>query len=406
MSNQELLSRYEEYQKANLKLNMTRGVPCPDQLALSDHMLTMEITDWTAKGIGDARNYGGLQGTLEIRTLFAELLGADSPDNIIAGGASSLNMMYDSMLRAMYFGVGEGFEPWSKGKPKFICPVPGYDRHFNMCESLGLEMTTVPMTPDGPDMDAVERLCADPAYKGIWCVPKYSNPDGIIYSDEKVRRMAALRPAAPDFRIFWDNAYAVHDLTETPGVLLDLMGELKKNGNEDMAYIFMSFAKISFAGAGVAAMYASPANIKWAISKMTFQTICPDKINQLRHAYFFVDAAGVMNHMAKHRALLKPRFDTVLSILKENLSDIDGCQWTEPSGGYFVSLFVPKGKAARVVKLCADAGVSLTPAGSTYPHKNDPDDRNIRIAPTFPPVEDLKTAMEILCLCVKLACAE
>ena len=412
-----LTEQYNEYKSRNLDLNMTRGVPCKEQLDLSNDLLAVNLKDinYTAKGIGDCRNYGGLMGTSEARELFRELFDADSINEIIVSGNSSLNVMYDTIARSILFGVSEGSTPWSRldgdKKVKFLCPVPGYDRHFSMCESFGIEMISIKINcdgkNDGPDMDEVERLVSsDPSIKGIWCTPKYSNPSGITYSDNVVKRFANLSPAAKDFRIYWDNAYIVHDLKNAGDNLLNLFAELKKNGKEDMVYMFTSTSKISFAGGGISAICASEKNIKYISSKMSFQTIGHDKINQLRHVLFFKNKAGLTAHMKKHGNIIKPKFDAVVNGFEKNLGNSGLAKWSNPNGGYFVSLFVPEGCAKKTVALATALGVALTPAGATYPYKNDPRDSNIRIAPTCPSVGDLALAIDALCVCIKLAYVE
>lgn len=405
---QKLCTQYNEYKDKNLKLNMTRGVPCKEQLDLSTDLITLYPDNIIAKDIGDARNYGGLAGTAEARELFRELFDADSINEIMVLGNSSLNIMYDTALKAMLFGVCEGCAPWGKlDGVKFLCPVPGYDRHFTICESLGIEMINIAMTDTGPDMDEIERLVSsDASIKGIWCVPKYSNPDGITYSAETVRRFAALSPAAHDFRIFWDNAYMVHDLTESGDILLDIFGELKKNKKEDMIYMFASTSKITFPGSGISAICSSEKNIKFMTAKIFSQTIGPDKLNQLKHAQFLKNKDGVTAHMAKHRAILAPKFGAVIERFEKNFGGTGLARWNNPNGGYFISLFVPEGCARKAVELAADIGVALTPAGSTYPYKKDPHDSNIRIAPTMPPIQDLILAVDALCVCTKLAYVE
>ena len=398
-----LLELFKEYKSENLKLNMMRGVQCTEQLDLSSGLLNIGLENYKPKE-GDIRNYGGLAGTFESRELMCELAGAESIDEIIVGGNSSLSLMHDAVVRAVIFGIC-GSAPWSKlNKVKFLCPVPGYDRHFSICEYLGIEMINVKMTACGPDMDEVERLVKDPAVKGIWCVPKYSNPDGITYSDETVKRFANLEPAAEDFRIYWDNAYIEHHLTENGDNLLDLFAELKKNNKQDLLYMFFSASKITFPGAAISAVCASEKNIKFILSKMFIQTIGPDKINQSRHVLFLKNLSGIKAHMDKHRAILAPKFKAVLDGLEKNLSGI--ASWTKPNGGYFISLFVPENCAKRTVELAKDLGVALTPAGATYPYGKDPRDENIRIAPTFPSAAELEQAVDILCLCVKLAYLE
>ena len=407
---QKLTKQYNEYKSKNLKLNMMRGNPCREQLDLSNDLLKIDLSEinYAAKDIGDCRNYGGLMGTFEARELFRELMGADNINEIMAFNNSSLNIMHDTIMRSMIFGVYDGAAPWSKlDKIKFLCPVPGYDRHFSICEYLGIEMINIKMNGDGPDMDEVERLVnSDPAVKGIWCVPKYSNPTGVTYSDEVVKRLANLSPAADDFRIYCDNAYLVHDLTDKGDDLLNIFAELKKNKKEDMIYIFASTAKITFAGGGISAVCASEKNIKYISSKVFIQTIGPDKINQMRHVLFLKDKAGIKAQMDKHRKIIKPKFDAVINGLEKYLGGTDLAKWSNPNGGYFISLSVPDNCAKRTIQLAAEAGVTLTPAGSTYPYKKDSDDSNIRIAPTFPPVEDLTTAVDALCVCIKLAYIE
>jgi aspartate/methionine/tyrosine aminotransferase len=410
---EKLTAVYGGYKEKNLKLNMTRGIPCKEQLDLSNDMQKIDMGEinYAAKEMGDFRNYcspGGVMGTFEARELFMELMGADSVNEVMVGGNSSLNLMYNAMANSMLFGVSEDSAPWKTlDKVKFLCPVPGYDRHFSICEYLGIEMINIKMNADGPDMDEVERLVnTDSSVKGIWCVPKYSNPDGLTYSDEVVKRFANLSPAAGDFRIYWDNAYIVHDLTETGDNLLNLFAELKKNNKEDMVYMFASTSKITLCGAGVAAVCASSKNIKYISSKVFVQMICPDKVNQMRHVLFLKDAAGIKAQMDKHRKILKPKFDAVTSGLEKNLGKTNLARWTIPNGGYFISLFVPENCAKKTIALASELGLAMTPAGSTYPYKKDPADQNIRIAPTFPAVGELSLAVEALCVCVRLACVE
>ncbi|MGI5895303.1 MAG: aminotransferase class I/II-fold pyridoxal phosphate-dependent enzyme [Candidatus Merdivicinus sp.] len=405
----ELQNAYRQIQSLGLKLDMSRGKPSAEQLNLSMGMLDVltsaDILE-TESGT-DVRNYGLLEGIPEARHLFADLLEVN-PSEVFVGGNSSLNLMYDTVARAMQFGVGPDQKPWGQqGRIRFLCPAPGYDRHFGITQTFGIEMVTIPMTPTGPDMDMVEEYVNhDPTVKGIWCVPKYSNPDGYTYSDETVRRFAALKPAAHDFRIFWDNAYCIHDLTDTPDVLLNLMDECKKRGTEDMVYMFASTSKISFSGAGVAAMAMSEKNLAWAKKFLTMQTISFDKVNQLRHTKFFQNKEGIQAHMKKHRALIKPRFDLVLNMLDHEIAGLGIAEWGHPNGGYFFSLNVMPGCAKRVVTLCKEAGVVLTGAGASFPYGIDPKDTNIRIAPTYPSLEELEKAAEVLCLCVKLAAVE
>lgn len=402
----ELMEEYREIASKGLKLDMSRGKPGVDQLELSAGLFSGDECHEkliAASGV-DCRNYGGLDGLPEAKKLFADMLEV-APENIIIGGNSSLNIMYDTVVRAMLLGVYGG-HPWIHCEDvAFLCPAPGYDRHFAICEQLGIKMISVPMTPTGPDMDKVEALVSsNPSIKGIWCVPKYSNPDGITYSDETVRRFAALRPAAKDFRIFWDDAYCVHDLEEEGDSLLNLLQEAEKLGNEDMVYIFASTSKITFPGAGVALMAASKNNVELIKKQITVQTIGPDKLNQLRHVRFFGSPEGIRAHMEKHAAILRPKFNTVLNMLEKELTGL--AEWNRPRGGYFISVFLKGCSARRVVRLCREAGVVLTPAGATYPYGIDPDDSNIRLAPSFPGVEELQKAMEIFCLAVKIASCE
>ena len=407
-ANEELQKRYDEFKAQGLKLNMARGKPGTDQLDLSMNMLDIlnSSANMVASTGDDCRNYGMADGLPGMRRLFGELLGIEA-SNVIVGGNSSLNMMFDSISCAMTHGFA-GCDSWVKqGNVKFLCPSPGYDRHFAITEYFGIEMITVPMTSTGPDMDMVEKLVSsDEKIKGIWCVPKYSNPQGITYSDETVRRFAALKPAAKDFRIFWDDAYCVHDLSDTPDQLLNLYAECKKVGNTELPVLFASTSKITFPGAGVAAMAAGDETIAVFREHFSFQTIGPDKLNQLRHIYFFGDIDGVKLQMKKHRALIEPKFKAVLQIMKAELSNKGVAEWTEPNGGYFISVDVLDGCAKRVVALCKQAGVALTGAGATYPYGKDPKDANIRIAPTYPPVSELKQAMNLFCICVQLAATE
>ena len=404
-----LKKEYENYKALGLKLDMSRGKPSPEQLDLSMGMLdVLKSTDSMILENGmDARNYGQLEGIPEARRLFAEIMGIHE-DEVFICGNSSLNMMYDTVARAMVFGFPGGEKPWGQQKKlKFLCPVPGYDRHFGICEVFGIQMINVPMTPDGPDMTLVESwVNNDDTVKGIWCVPQYANPDGTTYSDETVRRFANLKPAAGDFRIFWDNAYCVHHLDDDHPHLLNLMDECKKVGSEDMVVMFCSTSKISFSGAGVAAIGCSKRNMDHLKAKVAMQTISFDKLNQLRHVRFFKNKAGVEAHMLKHRALLKPRFDAVIRTFHEEMDGAGIAVWTEPKGGYFISVDVMDGCAARVIELCKEAGVTLTSAGCAYPYHKDPRDRNIRIAPSYPSIEELEKAAKIFTLCCKLAATE
>ena len=399
--------RHEEYKRRGLTLNMTRGVPSKTQLDLSKGLLTcLGDEDYMSEGGADCRSYGILDGLPEMKRIFADILGLENSE-IIVGGNSSLALMFDNVSSNMSHGVHEG-TPWAvQGKVKFLCPSPGYDRHFTICEYFYIEMIAVPMKDDGPDMDMVESLVAsDPMVKGMWCVPVFSNPTGIVYSNETVRRIASLKPAAGDFRVYWDNAYAIHQLSGGKREIPNLVRECAKAGNENMPLVFTSFSKITFSGAAVTCIASSKTNCNYIKKRLTAQTIGPDKLRQLMHARFFGSAEGVYNHMQKHAAVLKPKFDLVEQSLRRNLQDLDIADWTTPEGGYFVSFNAMEGCAKRIVQLCAEAGVALTPAGATYPYGKDPNDANIRIAPTFPPPDELQEAMEIFCLAVKLAVAE
>ena len=399
-------AEYEKLRLMHLSLDMSRGKPGFDNMDLSEEMFDLVGNDTGFKNISgiDCRNYGGLDGLAELKTLFGEILDI-SPDQIIVGGNSSLNMMFDTIAQAMTHGMGG--EPWAKqGEIKFICPAPGYDRHFAITEYFGFKLLTVKINSDGPDMDAVEELVKDPSVKGIWCVPKYSNPEGVTYSDDVVRRMAALKPAAGDFRIFWDNAYAVHDLYDEGDKLLNIYDECVKAGNPDLPLIFTSTSKITFPGAGVAAQAASPNNVAMLKGRMKYQTIGPDKLNQLRHARMFKTADDVRAHMKKHAGVLRPKFECVLAELENELEGKGIAKWTNPKGGYFISLNVLPGCAKRTVQLCANAGMILTPAGATFPYGKDPEDENIRIAPSYPSVEEIEKASKVLCVAVKYAVLE
>lgn len=413
MSRDELRTEYELVREAydrlcekGLSLDMSRGKPGPDQLTISTQVMDLVNNEQGFRnrdGI-DCRNYGGLDGLNELKELFSEILEVPT-DRIIVGGNSSLNMMFDVVAQAMTHGMGG--DPWLlQGKIKFLCPVPGYDRHFAICEHFGIEMINVPMTPEGPDMDVVEELIKDEKVKGMWCVPKYSNPDGIVYSDETVRRLANMRPAAKDFRILWDNAYAVHPIFGECDGLLNIYEECIRSGDPDKVIIFTSTSKITFPGAGVAALASSQPNIAAIKQRMSFQTIGPDKINQLRHARMFPDLAAVTEHMKRHAEVMKPKFETVLNELDKQLGGLDIADWSHPNGGYFISMFVMKGCAKRIVHLCSQAGLNLTAAGATYPYGIDPDDSNIRIAPSFPLPDELQTATELLCTVTRLAALE
>ena len=403
-----LSQAYEAYKAQGLSLNMARGKPCSQQLDISNDILNAITpeTDFKTADCPDCRNYGNLDGIDAAKKLFGDIFGVDKK-NVFVGGNSSLNMMFDTIACMMELGAN-GEKPWNQQPDrKFLCPVPGYDRHFGVTEYFGFELITVPMTAEGPDMDIVEKLVSeDASIKGIWCVPKYSNPTGITFSDETVRRFAALKPSAKDFRIMWDNAYIIHDINDTPDKLLNIFDEAAKYGNEDMIFEFCSTSKITFPGAGVAAMAASENNLKLVKRRYNFQTIGYDKTNMLRHAAYFKDLDGVLAHMQKQRAILEPRFKMVTDTLDKELSGLDIACWTKPNGGYFVSVDVLEGCAKRVVSLCKEAGVVLTGAGATYPYGKDPKDSNIRLAPTYPPVHELEKAMDIFCICVKLAAIE
>ncbi len=401
-----VLSEYEEIKSKKLSLDMSRGKPNTEQLDLTESLLGVlhSSAQCTTSNGTDCRNYGLLFGLPEARDLFSELLGIPA-DNIILGGNSSLNMMYDTMARAMLYGVYGSDCPWCRlPEVKFLCPSPGYDRHFTICESLGIKMITVDMTSTGPDMDTVEKLVAnDDSIKGIWCVPKYSNPDGVTYSDETVRRFANLKTAAKDFRIFWDNAYAVHDIEDEGDKLLNLFELVKGTENEDKLFYFFSTSKISFPGSGVALMAVSENNREQIKKIMQVQTIGSDKINQLRHVRYFKNAEGVLDHMKLHSRHIKPKFQIVLNTLQDELQPLGIASWFAPKGGYFISLNTLNGLAQETYRLAKEAGVTLTKAGSTYPYGIDPNDRNLRLAPTYPSNEELSLAIHIVCLCVKLA---
>ena len=402
----ELEDAYLKHKEKGKKLNMTRGVPSDEQLSLCNDMLTcLSADDYRTAGGADCRNYGGIDGIPEMKKIFADLLEV-MPDEVIVGGNSSLALMFDNVAVNMSHGVRDG-KPWqSQGRIKFLCPVPGYDRHFTICKYFHIDMIPVAMGQDGPDMDAVEKLVSsDPMIKGIWCVPRYSNPTGIIYSGQTVRRFTNLKPAADDFRIYWDNAYAIHDLGNDDSKIPNIIRLCEDAGNPNMVYVFASFSKVSFAGASVTCIASSKSNCEFIKLRLTAQTIGPDKLNQLRHARFFKDANGVMAHMEKHSKILRPKFKLVSDTLQNELGSLGIAGWTNPSGGYFISFDSLEGCAKKIVALCAEAGVALTPAGATFPY-GDPQDRNIRIAPTCPPLSELKEALEIFCAAVKLASAE
>ncbi len=402
-------AKLDKWSEMNLTLDLTRGKPNQAQLDLSSKMLNI-VSDrgdcFSASGL-DCRNYGILDGLPETKQLFSDLLGIPS-ERILVLGNSSLNVMYDTMVRAMLFGVAGGYEPWSRqGRIKFICPSPGYDRHFTICRTLGIEMIPVKLNADGPDMDEVYNIaCSDPSVKGMWCVPKFSNPEGVTYSDEVVDMIAAMHPAAPDFRIFWDNAYAVHELYDEDVHLADIFAKAKEYGTEDNIFYFASTSKITFPGSGLAIMAASEKNLEQIRPIIATQTIGYDKINQMRHVKFFENADGIRAHMKRHADIIRPKFELVESLFHKYLDGTDVAHWSEPRGGYFISLYVPEGCARRVYQLARSVGVTLTTAGSTYPYGRDPHNSNLRIAPTFLEPEELKQAIEILCSCIKLASAE
>ena len=415
MTKEEMAAEYEQLQKLyaaekakGYDLDMSRGKPDPTQLNLSMGMLEQNPYEliYSRKGT-DVRNYGELAGVDEAKEMFATVLGLQ-PENIIMGGQSSLCLMYDCFIKALVLGVCGGSKPWGQqGGIKFLCPVPGYDRHFSICQEFGVEMVNIPMTPSGPDMDLVRQYAEnDPAVKGIWCVPKYSNPQGYTYSPETVEAFAALKPAADDFRIFWDNAYQVHGFREEDDYLANIFDACARHGSEDMVYEFMSTSKVTFSGAGVAVLAASRNNVKFLLRQMGIQTIGYDKLNQLRHVKFFGSPEGLRAHMKKQADHLRPKFDCALAVLDNDLSGYGIGQWTRPNGGYFISFDGLKGTAKRCVKLCADLGVKFTGAGATFPYGIDPEDKNIRLAPSFPPIEQLYNSMKAFCLCQRMAALE
>ena len=406
---EQLSAEYEDAKGKGLKLDMSRGKPAVAQLDMGMDILDVLSSDSDMKteaGL-DVRNYGVLDGIPEAKKLMADIMGVKA-ENVIVCGNASLTIMYDTVSRAMVHGI-MGETPWGKlDKVKFLCPAPGYDRHFAITELFGIEMITIPMTPEGPDMDLVEKYVnEDDSVKGIWCVPKYANPTGYTYSDETVKRFAALKPAAGDFRIFWDNAYAIHDLYEDRSdCLLEIFGECEKNGNEDMVFEFASTSKISFAGAGIAAIAASKANLDDMRRVMTIQTIGYDKVNQLRHVRYFKNIDGIKAHMMKHASMMRPKFEACLQVLENELSGLGIGSWTKPNGGYFISFDACEGCAKKIVAKCKEAGVVMTGAGATYPYGNDPLDSNIRIAPSFPTPEEMAMATDLFVLCVKLVTVE
>lgn len=401
-----LRAEYEAFRARGLALDMTRGKPCAEQLDLSLGLLDCLGRDYRAADGTDCRNYGVLEGLPEARALFAELLEVE-PAEVIVGGNSSLALMHDVIVQALLKGTPDA-PPWhGRHQAKFLCPSPGYDRHFAICERYDIKMLPIPMGSDGPDIDWIERLVhADEHIKGMWCVPRYSNPGGVVSSPEIVERLAAMPTAAPDFRILWDNAYAVHHLVADPPPLANLVAACRAAGNPDRPIVFTSTSKISFAGAGVGVLASSPTNIRHILAGLSIQTIGHDKLNQLRHVRFFKNAAGVAAHMVKHAAILKPKFDAVTAILTARLGGKGIATWSEPKGGYFISLDTPDRCAAKVVQLADAAGVKLTKAGATFPYGKDPHDRNIRLAPSFPTLEQIRQAMELVAVCVEMAALE
>ena len=400
--------RYNELKSLGLKLDMSRGKPEASQLDLSVPMLhVLDDGNFISENGMDVRNYGEYKGIPEARRLFGEILGVPA-QQVLVGGSSSLNMISDALKRCWLNGPMACFMPWCKlEKVKFICPVPGYDWHFHILDTFGAEMVTVPTNENGPDMGMVEELVKDQDVRGLICVPMYSNPLGITFSDETVERLAAMETAAPDFRLIWDNAYCVHHLyDDRRDKLANIYDACAKYGHEDRVLMFSSTSKITFAGSGVCAMGASPANTDCAAELIQYQLVCYDKLNQLRHARFLPDLQAVDRHMRKHAAILRPKFELVLSMLEEGLGDLQNVSWTRPLGGYFICLSTPCGCAKRIIALCEEAGVKLTPAGATYPHGVDPQDRIIRIAPTYPPLDELHQAMKVLVASVRLAAAE
>lgn len=404
-----LRARYEEEKSMGLSLDMSRGKPAADQLDLSMEILnalTSEDIIKTEAGF-DCRNYGILDGIPEAKKLMADMMGT-TPEHVVVGGNSSLNMMFDALSRGMINGFGGNTPLMLQENRKWLCPVPGYDRHFAITEHFGFEMIPIPLHEDGPDMDMIEKYVnEDETVKGIWCIPKYSNPSGVVYSDETIRRMAALKPAADDFRIFWDNAYVIHHLyEEEQPEILDILSECEKAGNPDMVFEVASTSKVTFPGSGIAAFASSEANIKEMKSIITWQTIGPDKINQLRHVKYFKNIDGMKAHMMKQAALLRPKFEAVQEVLERELGDLGICSWTKPKGGYFISFEAMEGCAKEIVAKCKEAGVTLTGAGATWPYKHDPKDSNIRIAPSYPTAEELAKTADLFVLCVKLVSAE
>ena len=404
-----LRAEYKKYQAMDLNLDMSRGKPCREQLDLSMDMMDAlnSEADLSCEDGTDCRNYGVLEGIWEARVLIADMM-ENNPENVLLYGNSSLNVMYDQIARSFTHGV-MGNTPWCKlDKVKWLCPVPGYDRHFGITEYFGIEMIPVPMSSNGPDMEMIEKLVSeDEAIKGIWCVPKYSNPQGYSYNDETVRRFARLKPAAKDFRIYWDNAYGVHHLYDKhQDYLIEILAECKRAGNPDLVYKFSSTSKITFPGSGIAALATSANNLEDVKNQLKHQTIGHDKVNQLRHVRFFGDIHGMVEHMRKHAAVIRPKFEAVEQIFAQNLEGLEIASWTKPNGGYFISFDGLEGTAKAIIDRAKKAGVKLTPAGSTWPYHKDPHDNNIRIAPTYPTLDELKTAAKLFAVCVKLVSAE
>ena len=398
---------YASWKAQGLKLNMARGKPGKEQLDLVSGLLNILSgpEDCSSDGI-DVRNYGELSGLPAAKQLFADILGC-KPEECFIGGNASLTLMYDLISKAYTHGLLHSEKPWCKlDTVKWLCPVPGYDRHFKITQSFGFEMLSVPMTPDGPDMALVEELVKDPAVKGMWCVPKYSNPDGIVYSDEVIRRIAALKPAAPDFALIWDNAYCVHEFEGDYVPFPDILSLCREAGNPDMVYEFASTSKITFPGAGVSVMAASEANQAYLQALIEIQTISYDKVNQLRHVKFLQDKAHTLALMRQHAEILRPKFQCVLHHLDEQIAPLGIADWQRPKGGYFISVNTAPGLAKRTLALCKEAGITMTGAGATFPYGIDPQDSNIRIAPSLPPVEELEKAMEVFCTCLRLAALE
>lgn len=402
----EQTAAYEALKASGLKLDLTRGKPAAEQLDLSNALLTMPGDTHRAADGTDVRNYGGLTGLPELRSIFAELLHVPV-DQLVAEGNASLEIMHDTLVFALLNGTPDSSRPWSQeDEITFICPVPGYDRHFALTQKYGIRMVSVDMRDDGPDVAAVRELVQDPSVKGMWVVPTYSNPSGAVVSEAVAAELAAMDTAAPDFRLYWDNAYAVHHLTEERTKSADILGLCAASGHANRPFVFASTSKITFAGAGVAFFASSPANIEWYLGHIGKRTIGPDKVNQLRHALLLQSPDGVIDLMDRHRAILAPKFEAVLEILQRRLGGYDVATWSVPKGGYFINLDVVEGTAARVVQLAKEAGIALTPAGSSFPYGKDPLDRNIRLAPSFPTIDELRTAMEGVATCVLLAAAE